>query len=144
MEQSVAVISFIFLILTFGFPFLCLKFLKSDKQTKKQLVNIIIVISGSIVITILFAWWNYKSTILLLDHFNAFVYNPDSDGYQLEYQKVLSQNLEKVKSLETSYYGIGWTLKAIFGLVFIIPYSILIYLFGTYTLYNRRAKNETD
>ena len=35
------------------------------------------------------------------------------------------KNIETVKQLKISIMGIGWPLKAIFGLVLLIPFSIL-------------------
>ena len=44
------------------------------------------------------------------------------------YENVSSENMEKVKSLETSIMGIGWPLKAIFGFVIFLPYLIFVYI----------------
>ena len=78
----------------------------------------------------IFAWWTDYSNILLLKHYNGYVYNPDSDGYQIEYDNVLPENLERVKSLEIRVMGIGWSLKAIMSFVFYSPYLLIVYGVG--------------
>ena len=75
----------------------------------------------------IFAWWGYESNILLLKHYDGYWYNPDSGGYQVEYEKVLPENIERVKILERSYLGIGWPLKAIFMFVFFSPILLVVY-----------------
>lgn len=55
------------------------------------------------------------------------------------YENVLTENLDKVKSLESSNMGIGWPLRAIFGWVLIIPYLIFVY-FGKALIDRKSAK----
>lgn len=44
------------------------------------------------------------------------------------YSNVSVENMNKVKSLETSIMGIGWPVKAIFSYVTFIPYLICVYI----------------
>ncbi len=80
--------------------------------------------------SLIFAWWSYTSSILLLKHYNGYVFNPDSNGYQVSYEKVLSENIDKVKSLEMEIMCIGWPLKAYFMFVYISPILFIVYLFN--------------
>ena len=80
------------------------------------------------ILSILFAWWTYQSNIILLKEYNAYVYNPDSGGYQVEYGKVSKINISEVKVLETSIMGIGWPLKAIFMFTFSVPILFSMYI----------------
>lgn len=41
---------------------------------------------------------------------------------------VPSENVDKVKRLETSIMGISWPVKAILGFVMTIPYLIFVYI----------------
>jgi hypothetical protein len=54
------------------------------------------------------------------------------------YGKVLLENMDKVKSLETSIMGIGWPLKAILTFVFYSPYLLIIY--GVTYLIGRKTR----
>lgn len=78
--------------------------------------------------SLVFAWWSNTSNILLLKHYNGYIFNPDSNGYQVSYENVKPENLERVKALEKNIMGIGWALKAIFMFVFISPILFIIYL----------------
>jgi len=76
----------------------------------------------------IFAWWAHYSDYLLLDHYG---YNFDSFNNGLgRYENIETINYERVKQLETSYYGIGWPLKAIMSFVFYSPYLLIVYPTG--------------
>ncbi len=77
------------------------------------------------VLILIFAWWNDKSNMILLDHYG---YNSNGFNDSERFQHVAQENIGKVKSLETSIMGIGWPLKAIFGYVMTIPYLIFVYI----------------
>ncbi len=57
------------------------------------------------------------------------------------YRNVSPENMEQVKSLETSIMGIGWPIKAIFGYLIFIPYLIFVYIGKT--LIKKLKKNKT-
>jgi len=90
----------------------------------------------------IFAWWADYSNILLLKHYNGYVYNPDSGGFQIEYDNVLPENLERVKRLEISVMGIGWPLKAIMSFVFYSPYLLIVYGVGQLIRRVKRKKKK--
>ena len=79
------------------------------------------------IIALAFAWWSYTSNIILLKHYNAYVFNLDSNSYQMSFEKVLPKNIEKGESLEISLMGIGWPLKAVFMLAYFSPILLVIY-----------------
>ncbi len=78
-------------------------------------------------ITLTFAWWADYSDKLLLNHYG---YDLNAMNDFERYGNVKSENLEKVKQIEISYFGIGWPLKAIMTYIFYSPYLIIIYLIG--------------
>ena len=61
-------------------------------------------------LTLAFAWWSVTADEMLLAHYG---YNIDGMNETEFYGKVAPENMERVKSLETSIMGIGWPLKAI-------------------------------
>ena len=91
------------------------------------------------VIMLLFAWWSDESDLILLKHYG---YNIDGMNETEFYGNVSPENMQKVKSLETSIMGIGWPLKAIFGYVTFIPYLIIVYLGNI--LINRLKNNKNE
>lgn len=129
METLRTIISFLFLFGLILAPIFLFVLIKKRYQLKFDFI--IYFISGIIlsgVIMLVFAWWSHYSNILLLKHYDGYVYNPDSGRYQIEYDNVLPKNIERVKSLEHSVMGIGWPLKAIMSLVFYSPYILSVYL----------------
>lgn len=76
------------------------------------------------ILMMIFAWWSYKSDLILLKHYG---YNIDGMNDTEFYGNVSPENMEQVRSLETSIMGIGWPLKAIFGYLIFIPYLIFVY-----------------
>ncbi|PHS64711.1 MAG: hypothetical protein COB12_08150 [Flavobacterium sp.] len=97
------------------------------KRLKKNILLNYSLISLSIlgILILTFAWWSYKSDLILLNHYG---YNIDGMNHNEFYGNVTSENMEKVKSLETSIMGIGWPLKAMFEYVAFIPYLIFVYV----------------
>jgi len=131
METLTTIISFLLLLGLISVPILLFVGIKKWYRLKFNFLTYLI--SGLIItagIMWIFAWWTDYSNILLLKHYNGYVYNPDSDGYQIEYDNVLPENLERVKSLEIRVMGIGWSLKAIMSFVFYSPYLLIVYGVG--------------
>jgi hypothetical protein len=89
-----------------------------------------------------FAWWSDYSNVILLKHYNGYVYNPDSGSFQVSYENVLPENIDRVKSLEINMMGIGWPLKAIMIFVFYSPYLLIVYVLGQ-LLRRKKAPNIT-
>lgn len=129
MVTFIKIINFLFIIVLFLYPFLLKRLLNKSNVKFKHMFYLMFGGIMTLIIPILFAWWNNESTILLLKHYNGYWYNPDSGSYQVEYYNVLPKNVEIVKNLERSYMGIGWPLKAIFGFIFFSPLYYLYLLF---------------
>jgi amino acid transporter len=121
MEIFITITTFLLLGLILIFPILILKRLKKNILLNYSLISLFIV--GLLIVV--FAWWSHKSDLILLNNFG---YNIDGMNHNEFYENVSSENMEKVKSLETSIMGIGWPLKAIFGFVIFLPYLIFVYI----------------
>ena len=90
-------------------------------------------------ITIMLAWWMGTSDRMLLAHYG---YNIDGMNETEFYERVSPENMERVKSLETSIMGIGWSLKAIITYVVYIPYLLMVYCIS-YVIQKSRIKPYT-
>ena len=126
------VISLSHVILLLSFVVIPLIILRKMKAAKTKYVNvkfIFYVFFICALLSVFCAFWKDYSSEILLRNYNAYVFNPDSGGEQVEYNKVTSENIERVKQLEKTIMGIGWPLKAIFIFTFsIIPVFVLTYL----------------
>ena len=91
------------------------------------------------ILMMIFALWSYKSDLILLKHYG---YNIDGMNDTEFYGNVSPENMEQVRSLETSIMGIGWPLKAIFGYLIFIPY--LIFVYSGKMLIKRLKKNKNE
>lgn len=103
-------------------------YFKKTKQNKKKYKFISYLTIGLIstfLIILTFAWWAYTSDSFLLVHYG---YNIDGMNETEFYGKVSPENMERVKSLETSIMGIGWPLKAFLTFTFYSPYLLVVYL----------------
>ena len=116
-------------------PILLLRFINRTNIKYKFVSYLTIGVFLTALITIVFAWWAYTSDLLLLKHYG---YDIDGMNETEFYGKVLPENLDKVKSLETSIMGIGWPLKAIMTFVFYSPYLLIIY--GVTYLIGRKTR----
>jgi|SRR5690554_7622052 len=105
-------------------PILLLRFINRTNIKYKFIAYLTIGIFLTAILTFLFAWWAYKSDLILLKHYG---YDIDEVNEMEFYGKVLPENMDKVKSLEISIMGIGWPLKAILTFIFYLPYLLLIY-----------------
>jgi hypothetical protein len=130
METIVTTINIVLLIGLILSPIIILRHINRSDNKFKFLTYLPIGLIMIGLFSLIFAWWSYTSTILLLKHYNGYVFNPDSNGYQVSYEKVLSENIDKVKSLEMEIMGIGWPLKAYFMFVYIYPILFIVYLFN--------------
>jgi len=131
MEIFTKIISIILLLGLILVPIFLYIGIKKWHQSKFDFITYLV--SGLIItafLTLLFAWWTNYSNILLLKHYGGYVFNPDSNGYQVNYENVLLENLDKVKILEISVMGIGWPLKAIMTFEFYLPYLLVVYFIG--------------
>lgn len=91
----------------------------------KFVLYLLIAVLTTAAITFAFGWWDDTSNQMLLEHYG---YNADGLNDTERFGKVSSEKLERVKSIETSMMGIGWTLKIIIAYVFYVPYLLIVYL----------------
>lgn len=82
------------------------------------------------------AWWADKSSMIEL---NLLGYNHYGMNETELYANVSTSNIARVKSLEYSIMGIGWPLKAIFGIPLTLGYSIIVYMFNALYLKTKRT-----
>ena len=128
MEVILKIISVLLFFILLLVPVLILKFQIKPNTKFKFIKYLLKGIFISFFLCLVFSWWNDKTNEILLHYYDAFVYDPDVNEYKISYDKVLSDNLDKVKILEVSYMGIGWTLKSIFVFIIYFPYLLIIYL----------------
>jgi hypothetical protein len=124
MELLIETISFLLFLGLLLCPILLLRQINKIKIKFKFITYLTIGLILTAIIVFVFAWWNYTSDLILLKH-----YGYDIDGMNKTefYGKVIPENMDKVKSIETSIMGIGWPLKAILTFVFYSPYIIIVY-----------------
>lgn len=128
MEILITIIHFLILGIILISPILVFILLKKRRGQKMIIFKYYLISSVLLgVLIFIFAWWGYKSNMILLNHYG---YNFDAWTKIERFQNVTQENIEKVKMLEMSIMGIGWPLKAIFGYVMIIPYLFLVHMFN--------------
>jgi len=143
METLINIISFIILIGLISVPILL--FVGIKKWYHRKFDFIIFLISGLILtagIMLTFAWWDDKSSEILLKHYNGLSFNDDFGTYQYSIENVKTENLERVEQLKIKYFGIGWPLKAIMSFVFYSPYLLIIYGVGQLIRRMKRKNKE--
>lgn len=141
METLVSTISIILLLGLLLVPILLFVAIKKWYRLRFEFLTYLILgLITTVIITLVFAWWSNYSDIILLKHYNGYVYNPNDGDYKVNYENVLPQNIDRVKSLEISLKGIGWPLKAILTFVFYSPYLLIIYFIGRFII---RLKTKT-
>ena len=124
MEKLIAFVSFSLFVGILLCPILVLRKIKTTKIMNKFLAYLTIGLFLNAVIVFVFAWWNYTSDIILLEHYG---YDIDGMNETEFYGNVIPENMDKVKSIQRSILGIGWPLKAIFAFVFCSPWIIVVY-----------------
>jgi len=124
MEILIGIITFLLLVGLIICPILLLRQINKTKIKFKFITYLTLGLILTAIIAFVFAWWAYTSDLILLKHYG---YNIDGMNETEFYGKVLPENMDKVKSLETSIMGIGWPLKAILTFVFYSPYLFIVY-----------------
>jgi hypothetical protein len=124
MEKLIAFVSFSLFVGILLCPILLLRKIKKTRIRYKFLTYLTIGLFLNAVIVFVFAWWNYTSDIILIEHYG---YNIDGMNEAEFYGNVIPENMDKVKSIQRSIMGIGWPLKAIFAFVFCSPWIIVVY-----------------
>jgi hypothetical protein len=123
METLLTITSWVILFIGIGFPIVLLVFLKS----KTKYYAIFYFLIGLLVLDGIIwgaSWWSDKSDHILLEYYG---YNIDGMNEREFYQNVLPENLERVKSIEISIMGLGWPVKAIFAIIILSPYLLVVY-----------------
>ena len=126
MKIFVIIINFLLLLLIIGSPILLLVVLKKTNLKYYHITYFLTSLWILVVVVLIFAWWTDKSNIILLEHYGCNIYGMSDTE---RYCKVLPEDMEQVKRMEISMMGIGWPLKAIFGIVILSPF-FLLYLFA--------------
>lgn len=116
-------------------PLLLLRFINRTNIQYKFITYLTLGVVMTLIIAFVSAWWTYTSDLILLKYYD---YDIDGMNETEFYGKVLPENMDKVKSLETSIMGIGWPLKAIMTFLFYSPYLFIV--FGVTHLIGRRPK----
>ena len=119
------IVNFLLLGLIIIFPILLLIRLKRDRKKRIFFTYTLISLILLALLVFVFAWWAHKSDIILMSHYG---YDFDAWNNMERFRNVSNENIEKVKTLETSIMGIGWTLKAMFAFVLFTPYILIVYL----------------
>lgn len=125
MEILINIISFLLFIGLILCPIILLRKINKTKIKFKLITYLTLGLILTAIIAFVFAWWTYTSDLILLKHYGYNINGMDETEF---YGKVLPENIDKVKSLETSIMGIGWPLKAIMTFIFYSPYLFIVYL----------------
>lgn len=133
MELLIHITSWIFLLLLSLIPFLFLQssLKRNSLRFKFWIYFIFTLIVGSVII-FSFAYYVHLSNDFLLTHYG---YNDDGLTISERFIDVSTNNNEVVENLLISQSGIGWPLKAVFGIIFYMPYIVITYLF--YQIYSK-------
>lgn len=89
------------------------------------MLYLILGISITSILILIFAWWSDTSNKMLLSHYG---YDFEAMNVTERFENVSAQNMERVKRLEVSMMGIGWPLKAFMTYVIYSPYLIIVYM----------------
>lgn len=127
MEIIITTISLLIFIALVISPIIILKLVNKSNNKFKFITYLTIGLIVIAIISLIFGWWNDTSTIILLEHYNGYNINPDSNSGQVYYDAVLPENIDRVKELERSHMGIGWPLKSIFLFVLSSPYLLIVH-----------------
>ena len=144
------IVTTIYILLLLGLlltPIIILRFTSNSNGKFKFLKYLTFSLAAVAIFAIIYGWGTHTSTIILLKHYNAYAVNPDSNSGQVYYEKVLPENIERVKVLDRKLMGIGWPLKSIFLFVLFSPYLFVIYSFEkliSKITIRKRLKTQTE
>lgn len=125
MSVLTTIVSIILLCGLIILPVIILYELNKRNIKYRFIVYLVLGLLTTSVFMLIFSWWSVTSNKILLSY-----YGYDFEGLKEidRYANVNSENVEWVKNLEISLYGIGWALKAIFSYIFYSPYLLIVYL----------------
>lgn len=140
MEDLNAAIKLAFLIILVISPIILLN--KLYKRDLKMLFISYLITSIAITLSLvlIMAWWSHFSIELLLSHY-GYDSNLLTEAERLK--NVTAENLDRVKTLDSSRMGIGWPLKAILFYIFYSPYLLIVY-FGCYFYRKSKLSKQTN
>lgn len=125
MEILTTILSFSLLLAIVASPILVLFGLRKFNLKSNFIVYLILGITITSILTLLFAWWSDASKQMLLSHYG---YNFEAITDTERFGNVSAQNMERVKRLEVGMMGIGWPLKAFMTYMVYSPYLLIVYL----------------
>lgn len=124
MEFLVKSVSILILLGLVLFPILLILFLRSHDKKTKFIKYIVIGTFLTVALILIEVWWYQRSFSILLSNYSYdFSALNDADRFF----KVLSENMERVKVLETQMYSVGWPVKAFLWFWLYIPYLFIVY-----------------
>lgn len=127
MEIIIIIISLLLFVGVLVSPIILLSLINKSNNRFKFITYLIIGLILIAINSIIFGWWPDESTIILLKHYDAYYINPDSNSYQVYYEKVLPENIDRVKMLDRRHMGVGWPLRSIVLFFFSSFYLLFIY-----------------
>ena len=124
MEFFIKFINILLLLFLIYIPILIYKKEKKEISTFLKIFLQIFIFSSFLII--IFSWWYDKSNQILLNYYG---YNYNALNQLERFSNVLPNNIERVKEIELNSSGIGWTLKAIFMIIFYTSISFILTFF---------------
>jgi len=119
LEAFTSIVGLVLFLILFHSPIIL--FLRLRKAKYSFLLYLFFGLLFTAILFITIGWWGAISNELLLNHYGYIIDNMDSSN-------VHPENLEKVKSLEHSHFGIGWPAKIYMEYIHYAPYILGIYL----------------
>lgn len=138
MEIIIMTISFLLFVGVLASPIILLSHIYKSNNKFKFITYLTIGLLVIAINSLIFGWWTDESTIILLKHYDAYYINPDSNNYQIYYDKVLPENMNRVKKLEKSHMGVGWPLRSIVLFFFSSFYLLFIYSIKDFIVQERK------
>jgi hypothetical protein len=140
MEDLNTAIKLAFLIILVISPILLLNKLYKCDLKMLFISYLITSIAITFSLVLIMAWWSHFSIELLLSHY-GYDSNLLTEAERLK--NVTAENLDRVKTLDSSRMGIGWPLKAILFYIFYSPYLLIVY-FGCYFYRKSKLSKQTN
>lgn len=134
LELQLNIVTLILMVLLFAVPIFISQNLKFSNSFRYLLKFFGLSFLVAIPLLFLLAWWIDYSNMILIK----------SLGYELsslDYSLVKESQLAKVKQLETSLMGIGWSLQALFNLIFYTLWPTFVYVVMRFAFKRNTAFN---
>jgi hypothetical protein len=125
MEIVILIISYVLFALLLITPLIVIKRFNKLSVKYKFVYYVIACLLIGCCISLILGWWSSVSNTLLLKHY---AYNFEAITYAERFKNVTSENLSRVKNLESTRTGIGWLAKVIIGYIIYMPYLLVVYV----------------